>query len=1466
MKDKIDNMELQTVLTKRKKKQDQNETNLRSRINKDNYETNFQDSDNERPFSNNANIAKDTEEFFPTFNTNNKSKLFVNTDSVNSSEFTSKSMDVVVDIHQECEKEKLHSDDVEQDELSNKKNSFLTECRNVKAFSRTNTIHERKIDRSKVNSKRQNFPRDDDDIKVVDSLDLIEEFREPLIEREDEKKIQSATSNKSSKKNIDRLSVEGKSRGRKQWFKSKDEIEEVRKPTRKRWSKDNTVIRLPEARSSWTIISPESASSKFVQQRPEKHSSKRTLSGLNNEAFDSEEILTIETDYNRDNPKIKMIHSVEELELSTLDSQSLRGSSSDENKCFKETAITIEDINESANVDSERSECQRKNATSDTERVDNFNHDDVSSKGGTNRGLISKKKSFVEKNDKGVSDKSNSLRSSKEIAARSDDRLSEEQSRKDDRFLVKSNRKHFVDKENSASASEDENLDENRLRHSATTSDDDFNETRSREIYDNAQLERYDTKRKKSKFRAEHRSQRKDKEKRFRKSISAHTPSIDVEEDSKRKRKRKKKNDVKYISVTIHRTDMLEIDYVTKHPMVKVHIVNAENGKYLKSEHGASTYLQPIITGKFDFKENKSIVPVWEEELIFENDFKEILKIDNEQVVILFEIVDLLSFAEASFNYDKFGHEACWYKVAWAFLKPVGRNEVLHIDKKVRLQLYKPRKNSHKFDRFHTCEIYTWWKSNVREKYPSSLFVTVKSIDPPKLESVFYRQLSLRDVSNIRNESQRISVQTSEFINLPKWTRLAAQSCKIPNEIFFETDIGENGCFYVAYSNNGKYLACCFSEEHDYPIIVYEVEAKKIHVRFSGHKTFVYCLNWSNNDNYLLSVSSDQTARIWDIQNQIVEYIEMMPHPSYVYCGKFDPENSSIVATGCYDRIARIWMRDKKLKNWNLSQELEGHEGFVNTMYFQKNSNLLTADSVGIIIIWMLKKSRKISKKEWHISRKIKVREIDGIIINTIILHPLESRLLVHSRDNGLKMLDLATGVVLQKYNELNNQRIQSTACISPCGNLIFCGGEDSSLNVWNLETGNLLARYTFDRHYRAVTCVDYHPYDHVLAFSTFGSPAPVRILRFNKDATGENIGLKMMGTIETAVNNNDISMRFLNTSVSKEMSKEKLRSSNTKRIIEEASQSCRSLQSGQSYNSSFLKLSDNVLLEKGKYNDTICNDTKTKLQLLNETGQTMKSRSANRLYNIIEKIDRILSNTSKSSGDIESGTNFVLLQESSESKLLTSLNENIEKQKKKLRKNKSAYLSIEDKSSSYIESSATSSDKPKVVECYTIQNERLTDCNMRKRSKSAKEIRSSNTFKDDISKTFSDSATNYQKIEVHDEVTKFSPQENIEPDFTIQEDDKKSITHKNSLFKKDDSDSTDSTGTYIVEKNDIKDNDKDLMKMFENKTLVLNSTESEVNVKHSESDSSIPSNATFIIENEISVSKPKKNNKSSLK
>ncbi|KAG5322328.1 MOS1T transposase, partial [Pseudoatta argentina] len=92
--------------------------------------------------------------------------------------------------------------------------------------------------------------------------------------------------------------------------------------------------------------------------------------------------------------------------------------------------------------------------------------------------------------------------------------------------------------------------------------------------------------------------------------------------------------------------------------------------------------------------------------------------------------------------------------------------------------------------------------------------------------------------------------------------------------------------------------------------------------------------------------------------------------------------------------------------------------------------------------------------------------------------------------------------------------RIQLKACISPCGGFVICGSEDSVLNIWNLETGKLVAKYTNDERNSSktiVTCVDYHPYDHVLAYSIFGNPTSVNVLRYNKDASGNDVGLHFM-------------------------------------------------------------------------------------------------------------------------------------------------------------------------------------------------------------------------------------------------------------------------------------------------------------------------------------------------------------------
>ena len=106
--------------------------------------------------------------------------------------------------------------------------------------------------------------------------------------------------------------------------------------------------------------------------------------------------------------------------------------------------------------------------------------------------------------------------------------------------------------------------------------------------------------------------------------------------------------------------------------------------------------------------------------------------------------------------------------------------------------------------------------------------MTISAVDPPKLEPVLYEQLlQLNDLSEIRSDSQNLlsPKAVEEASDRPKWTRLAAQSCQIPNEMYIETEASDNGCFYLAFSHDGKYLACALSEEYDYPILVYKVQA-----------------------------------------------------------------------------------------------------------------------------------------------------------------------------------------------------------------------------------------------------------------------------------------------------------------------------------------------------------------------------------------------------------------------------------------------------------------------------------------------------------------------------------------------------------------------------------------------------------------------------------------------------------------
>lgn len=86
-------------------------------------------------------------------------------------------------------------------------------------------------------------------------------------------------------------------------------------------------------------------------------------------------------------------------------------------------------------------------------------------------------------------------------------------------------------------------------------------------------------------------------------------------------------------------------------------------------------------------------------------------------------------------------------------------------------------------------------------------------------------------------------------------------------------------------------------------------------------------MQWSFDDNFLLTASADGSVKIWKLFQKEVQqvdsdlqehdrtyYVTKLLHPSYVYSALFYPDVSEdkqsrlIIATACFDAKVRIWL------------------------------------------------------------------------------------------------------------------------------------------------------------------------------------------------------------------------------------------------------------------------------------------------------------------------------------------------------------------------------------------------------------------------------------------------------------------------------------------------------------------------------------------------------------------------------
>lgn len=224
-----------------------------------------------------------------------------------------------------------------------------------------------------------------------------------------------------------------------------------------------------------------------------------------------------------------------------------------------------------------------------------------------------------------------------------------------------------------------------------------------------------------------------------------------------------------------------------------------------------------------------------------------------------------------------------------------------------------------------------------------------------------------------------------------------------------------------------------------------------------------------------------------------------MPHPCFVYCARLfeipgDLVNELMAFTGAYDGVIRLWDLYSDGPAAVLLAELHQHDHNVNALALDQHAvKLFSGDAHGVIIIWTR------SGADWGVSKRIEDREITGYPVNHLVLHPSGRRLLVHVRDNIVRMLDLRTNAFMQRYHGSTNQRTRVRGTISGCGGFVLAGSEDGTAHMWNTDTGEMVHHFSGLAITTPIHDACFHPHDNLAAFCSFAPGQPILVYRHKK-------------------------------------------------------------------------------------------------------------------------------------------------------------------------------------------------------------------------------------------------------------------------------------------------------------------------------------------------------------------------------
>lgn len=634
------------------------------------------------------------------------------------------------------------------------------------------------------------------------------------------------------------------------------------------------------------------------------------------------------------------------------------------------------------------------------------------------------------------------------------------------------------------------------------------------------------------------------------------------------------------VYLKIHDTGGLELDPNLIHPFVRIHVIDLNTDSYKAKTHahgvvayhekigqidatktyhsGNSNFIVPFATPPCDLRVNGENDPHWDEEFILDDDAYSVL---SPSTVFLFEILDF-NFKLVR-QHSKLLRNDKMYPIAWGFLRPVGSCKMHLGSSKVQLYRYK-YKAPVGFNEIHRPEVFYNFNWYNKTKYPSFLRVEMHVMPAPNMTrelyslSPFQEEVGEKSWEELENEAERPTAKGNQDISkeyldkqkkLSRWKKLPNEDCRIPNSLAGKFDSSEMGCWRLSFSHSGKYLAAGCTDNKTV-IRIYNIEDMEQIMVLKGHADLIHDIVWSDFDNYLLTCSTDGTAKLWtfaEVMDHGMEITGMtssnfnpgtaqflrhnIQHPSYVYAAVFHPDQSYpnvfFIATACFDGYVRLWLStpDGLGKTNELSiipqipskYEVLGNSSnqtkdlkmlahrHPNCLVFGKEDILYVGDSLGMIHIFEIRIRNNLMQPQ--LIRQVELDEMLGDPINIINLKPDDDRmLLVQSRDNVIRGLEPPKDVrddhtlIYKRFFGPRCNKFNIRSCVSPDGQYLLSGSEDGKLYLWDITTEIRMEIGNLEVNIKdIISDVAWNPVYNMFAVAGFGPNLPIILYVYQK-------------------------------------------------------------------------------------------------------------------------------------------------------------------------------------------------------------------------------------------------------------------------------------------------------------------------------------------------------------------------------